>query len=275
MSRARVRSSAQRQRGQVQGGRPALGPRLQPRDVRGRELETEGIDQECRRLLVAEAKVAGAHLGQLAPGAQAAQRQRRILPRREDEAQRARRALDHVGEGPVHVRVGDDVVVLDDEHEVTVEAGDVVEEQGQHDLDEIRAGAAQGRQRPAPELGLDPLQGRRDVGEEAGRVVVVLVERQPRDPRARPRRPPIRPAAWTCRTRAGRRPASACARRRRATRRAGHARRTCSERTGGRVSFVSRTTASGAAMRSGRAIERPRRSPCLTSPPRVVAPSGL
>jgi hypothetical protein len=174
---ARIRMPAKRERRQIERGRPALRPRLQPFDVRGRELQTEGIGQECRRLLVAEAKLAGTQLVQFATGAQLAQREWWVLPRCDDEAQADRRMLDEVGERLVDLRYCDHVVVVKDKREVAVEAGQVVEQQRQHDLDELGPRAAQSGQRTATDVGLDASQRRDHVGEKARRVVVVVVNR--------------------------------------------------------------------------------------------------
>jgi hypothetical protein len=76
----------------------------------------------------------------------------------------------------VDLGVRDQVVVVEDEHELPGEPGQVVKQQRQHDLDKVGARAAQCRQRTAPDLGLDASQRRDHVSEEARRIVVVLVE---------------------------------------------------------------------------------------------------
>ena len=72
-----------RQRGQPQPGRPALGPLPQQRHLGRLEAEREGVVQQRPGLRVAEAKLRGADLQDLARGAQAAQRERRVRPCRD------------------------------------------------------------------------------------------------------------------------------------------------------------------------------------------------
>ena len=53
---ARVRSSAQAERGEVERGRPAFRAHLQPLDVLHREAKAERVVEEGACLLVAEAE---------------------------------------------------------------------------------------------------------------------------------------------------------------------------------------------------------------------------
>jgi len=69
---------AQRQRGQVQGGRPALGALLQPGHVGGAQPQPEYLVEQRRRLLQAEAQLLGADLQQLPADTHPGQRQRGI-----------------------------------------------------------------------------------------------------------------------------------------------------------------------------------------------------
>ena len=65
---ARVLSTARRQAGQDQPGRPALGPLDQPRHILGGELQPERAVQQLGGLLVGEPQIVDPELGQLPPG---------------------------------------------------------------------------------------------------------------------------------------------------------------------------------------------------------------
>jgi hypothetical protein len=173
---ARVGFAAKRQRGQVERGRPSLRPRLQPLDVRPGQIELEHAVEKRRRILVAEAKLTGTQLGELAAGAQSTERQRWILTARNDDVKRLREALDQVGKPLVDLRVRDQVVVVENEDERPLETRYVVQEEGEHDIDESYTGGLLRRQRPRPDLRLDRAQGRDHVRKETRRVVVVVVE---------------------------------------------------------------------------------------------------
>jgi len=78
--------------------------------------------------------------------------------------------------------VGDQVVVVQDENDFHFLCRELVEQDRKHDLDEPCSRGAVRRQRPCAELGLDAAERRDGIQEEAGRVVVILIERQPRHP---------------------------------------------------------------------------------------------
>ena len=142
---------------ELQGGDPSLGPPLEGADLAGGELEPHPVEVR-RGLLLGEPQVGGTHLGQLAAGAQPRQRQRRVRPRRDDEAELGRQVVDQEGHRLVDRRRVDDVVVVEDEHDVLVGGGEVVEEAGQHGGDRGAAGRLQERParthpRPAPPYG--------------------------------------------------------------------------------------------------------------------------
>ena len=64
-----------RERGELQARDPAFGPRLQGRDVVGREVQPHHLVEEGGRLIGGEAQVGGPQLGQLAARPQAGQGQ--------------------------------------------------------------------------------------------------------------------------------------------------------------------------------------------------------
>ena len=85
-----------RQRRQLEGRDPALGPTLQRRHVRIGELETHRTVEVGNGLLGREAQVGGAHLDQLAAGSKPGQRQCRVGATGDDEVQPAE-ARDRAG----------------------------------------------------------------------------------------------------------------------------------------------------------------------------------
>ena len=89
-----VAAAAQRQRGQVQRGRPALGPPLQGQDVRPAEPQAQHLGQQVSRLAGGEAQVRGVQLGELTTGPQPGQRERRLGPGHHREVQAVREVVD-------------------------------------------------------------------------------------------------------------------------------------------------------------------------------------
>ena len=173
-----VRLARQRQRGQVDPGRPALGARDEQVDVGGGEAEPEAAVEELVRLGPREAQVVRAQLEQLAVGAQRAQRQRRVGAGREHELERRGHVVDEPREALARGGAGEPVEVVEHEHELAL-LGQRVHEPRQHHLEQRRGG---------DQLGRDRLRERRaraaerldHVRPQHDRVVVAPVERDPR-----------------------------------------------------------------------------------------------
>ena len=106
--------SAQRQRGQRQPGRPALGPGRQRRHRRIRQRRRRVLEQ-LPGLRGREPQLGHAYLGQLAAGPQPRQRQRRIAAAGQHHAYPGRPVLDQERERLVHLLRADHVVVVEDE----------------------------------------------------------------------------------------------------------------------------------------------------------------
>ena len=102
-------------RRQAQRGRPALGAPPERREVLGRERDAQRVEQRAG-LVEREAQVGGADLGQAAVEAQAAEPDRRVRPRDDDEPQRRRREAREPLEILVD-RVDDLVEVVEHEHD--------------------------------------------------------------------------------------------------------------------------------------------------------------
>ena len=89
-----------------------------------------------------EAQVGGPDLEELAPRPQAGERPRRVGSAGDDEVQLRRQMLDEEQHRLVHVDRLDDVVVVEHQDDVVVEAGDVVEEGGDDVLQRRSASTA-------------------------------------------------------------------------------------------------------------------------------------
>ena len=106
-------------RGQLQAGNPAFGAGFQRGDVVRGEVQAHHLVEELGGFGGGEAQVGGAQLGQLAPGAQPGQRQRRILAGGDDQVHLRRQVFEQKGQGLVD-RLGiNDVVVVEDEDELS------------------------------------------------------------------------------------------------------------------------------------------------------------
>ncbi|MGD8792173.1 MAG: hypothetical protein PVF47_06435 [Anaerolineae bacterium] len=73
----------------------------------------------------------------------------------------------------------DQVVVVEDEDDRAGNGGQVVDQGDEDSFRRRRLGGLEDAQRPFPHLGLDRLQGHDQVGQEAGQVIVALVQGEP------------------------------------------------------------------------------------------------
>ena len=105
--------SAQRQRGQLQPGRPALGPRRQRRHRRIRQGPRRVLEQ-LPGLRGREPQLGLAYLGQLAAGPQPGQSQRRVAAAGQHHTYPGRPVLDQERERLMHLRRADHVVIVED-----------------------------------------------------------------------------------------------------------------------------------------------------------------
>ena len=172
---------AQRERGQLQPGDPALRPLLQGRNLLTSKAKAHRAAEEVGRLLAGEAEVRGAQLRELAPGAQAGEGQVRVLARRDGDSHPMRQALEEEREGGVDARRIRRVVIVQDEQDVLERAVDLVDDVREDLLGGRRTRSLERghRVRAAGRLRLMDRGG--DVEEEAGGVPVGGVERQPCD----------------------------------------------------------------------------------------------
>ena len=126
--RRRVGPVAQRQPGQLQPGRPALGALDQRRHLRLGQAQPHARAQQGGRLLDAEAQVGRPHLDELAAGAQARQRQRRVLAAGDHQVQGRWQVVEQEGDRGVDGRGAHEVVVVQDQQTGGGQGGQVVDQ---------------------------------------------------------------------------------------------------------------------------------------------------
>ena len=177
---AGVVAVVQRQGGQLEPGRPALGPGHQGAHAGLGQVGVGDLPQQGGRLLGPEPQGGGAQLGQLPAGPERGQGQRRVGPAGQDQPQLVGQPVQQQPQAVVDRRGLDPVVVVQDQGELAGLAGQGVDQDGDHGLERRRPGAApeQGRH-PLAGPGLGLVKGGGHVPPEAGGVVVALVERQP------------------------------------------------------------------------------------------------
>ena len=202
---------------------------------------------------IEEAQVVDAELGQLLQRAPARERQARLLPRRNHEAQAPRQPLDEVRQRGVDLGIVDDVIVVEHQHDVLLGFAELVQEQRHQVLGHGHAQAAEKRDRRARHARLELLQRAHDVVQEVHRVAIGFVERDPGDANGLVEaRRSNASGAWSCRSQRARRRSVnglASAAFNRATR-CGRA-TTCSRTGGIEIRALSRGGYAGAAIGGG------------------------
>jgi hypothetical protein len=144
-----------------------------------------------RRLLVREPQLGDTELHQLPSGPHPGQGQRRVGSGGQRHVDARREVVEEEAERVVAGGVGDEVVVVQHQEQLCADRVQVVEQRRQDQSVKVGAGAPQRLQRGRPHLRLDCPQGVHQIGPQAGRVVVALVDREPGDPAATGRHPPL------------------------------------------------------------------------------------
>ena len=164
--------------------RPATQPSVRSLErvhVGGREVQPHHPVEELPRLGRGEAEVGGAHLGELPATAEPGQRQRWVGAGRDHQVQVVGEVVEEEGHRLVHVRRFDGVVVVENEdplraRRVLAGARDVVDERGQGGGGR---GGVQRLENCGVDVEADASKGGHQVGQEAGQVVVAVVEGEP------------------------------------------------------------------------------------------------
>ena len=171
-----VLSPLHRQRRQLQRGDPALGAGLQHGHVPRRQLQAHHPVEVRRRLIRGEAQLGRANLGQLAARPQPGQRQRRIGPAGDHHMQPRRQMVEQERHPVLHLACVDDVVVIEHQHDVARDRGQVVEQRRQHRFDRRRLRRPQKCQRTLAYPGCHRPQCGDHIGPEGRRIVVAPIE---------------------------------------------------------------------------------------------------
>ena len=102
----RVGIAAQRERGELKTGDPALGALLEGVDVGGGEVQTHRLVEELLRLTRREAEVGAAYLDELPAAAQPRQGQRRVGAGGHHQVQLIGHVVEEEGHRLVHLGCG-------------------------------------------------------------------------------------------------------------------------------------------------------------------------
>ena len=153
---------------QLEGRDPALGPRLERRDVGVREAEAVEVVEVAGHLVAGEAQVGGADLDQLAPSPQPRQRQRGVGAGADDQPQLWRQVVDEERHPGGDVDTVGEVVVVEDERDLAGVHAQLVHHPGEHGLDR-RLPGLQERERRGTGARDGPVEGEQDVGPERRR----------------------------------------------------------------------------------------------------------
>ena len=113
-----VVAALDRERGQLEGGDPAFGARLQRGDIPRRQVQAHHLVEVRGGLVRREAQIGGADLDELATPPQASQRQRRVGAGRDHQVHRCGQVLQQVRHPALDVGRIDHVVVVEHQHDV-------------------------------------------------------------------------------------------------------------------------------------------------------------
>ena len=164
----------------MQSGNPTFGARFERGDVCCREVEAHDLVEKIGGFVRCEAQVGGAQFGQLAPGAQPGQRERRILAAGNDQPELRRQMIDKEGQRLVDRRGLDHVIIVEDEHRIA-QRGEIVQQRRQQHIGRRRLRSVQRAQRRRSNRGRDGLQGRDEIRQKTREIVIIFVQREPRD----------------------------------------------------------------------------------------------
>jgi len=168
-----------RQRGQPQPSRPALGPLPQQRHLGRLEAEREGVIQQSPGLRVAEAKLRGADLQDLARGAQPAQRERRVRPGRDRQPHVRGKMAEHKGDRRVDRLLPHPVIIIQHQHHAAPGRCQLVEQRRQHRAGQVAGSIRQRRQRRLADLRCHGAHRPDHIAPKANPVVVARIQRHP------------------------------------------------------------------------------------------------
>ena len=123
-----------RQGGHLQPGNPAFGARFEGRHIGGVQVEAHTFRQEGSGFGGAEAQIGGAQLEQLAPGAQASQRHRRVGARSDHQVHHWRQVVEQVSEDLVYRAGGDEMIIVQNKGKMEIDAVQFLQQDEQNSL---------------------------------------------------------------------------------------------------------------------------------------------
>ena len=179
--RGRVGAALQRQGGEVEPGGPALGPPVEQRHVLLRQVQPQDLVEQERGLADDEAQIVRPDLQEVACRPEPRQRHRRIRSGRQHQAKGRRHPVDDERQLLVDRRVRHEMVVVQDEHDLVLKAGQLVEQRGQDDLTGVGARPEE-LDGASGNPGVRLLQRGDHVVPEAGEVIVGRVQGEPGEP---------------------------------------------------------------------------------------------
>jgi hypothetical protein len=142
-------------------------------------IQTHGAGEVRGRLVGGEAQVGGPDLDEVAPGPQPRKRQRRVGAAGDHQVQPGREMVEQELHAGLHVGRVDDVVVVEQQHDVSRRGAEVVEQADEHELDGRRTGFPQQPERVRADIGRHRAQRGDDIGPERRGIAVARVQRQP------------------------------------------------------------------------------------------------
>ena len=150
--RAGIVPALQRQCRQLERRCPTFGAVGESGDVGVAEGEIHRVGEVVGRLLLGEAQIRRPHLDELAAGAQPREWQRRVGTGGDHQMDVGGEMVEQVGDPVVDLLALDDVVVVEDEHQLVVQRVEVVHQRGQGRVGRGR-GRAEDRERGCAERG--------------------------------------------------------------------------------------------------------------------------
>ena len=177
--RGDVVTALQRQGGELQRGDPSFGADLQCLHLGFGQREVHHAVQVRDGFVDREAEVCGADLEQFTACTEATERPRRVGPGCQHQMDVCRKVFEDERRGLVHLGRIDEVVVIEDDDQLALDASQVVQERCQHTV-QRRCAVRQQCDRILADVRRDDPHGGDDVGPEEARVGVTTVERDPR-----------------------------------------------------------------------------------------------
>ena len=165
----------------MQANQPPFRPSSHLLDDVCREWKAHHLFKEGHDLLICATQLVGSHFQHLPACSQQRKRQGGIGARGQDNTQLGRKMLHEISERLVHLRLGDHVIVVQDQQKLFASTGQAIDERLQ-DVAQWRFGRLlrlQIGQQLSTETWLHGIQCRERIGPEERRLIIVLVQGNP------------------------------------------------------------------------------------------------